>query len=123
MAAAKQLQNLRWLTTLEELILAGTAADISTVQAVCGLPRLRSLCLSETAVTDESLPYLATLQGPLAELALSSLPITGETLTARHWGRRRLYLFKLLRCAVVMLWLFWWLDGARMHALQAHCRA
>lgn len=86
LAAAEQLENLRWLTALEELHLAGTAADTTTVQAVCGLPRLRSLCLSETAVTDESLPHLAALQGPLADLALCSLPISGEGLSAHCWG-------------------------------------
>ena len=83
---AEQLQCLHWLTAVEHLNLAGSCANASTLMALRGLSQLHSLCLDRTAITDEALPHLQSLQSSLAALSLNSTPITGETMTAQHWG-------------------------------------
>ena len=86
---AADLAVLSELTALEELDLSRVVLEDKpgTCEALSNLPLLKRLDLAGTNLTDECLPVLQRMRGPLTHLQLASnFRLTGEPASAQHWG-------------------------------------
>ena len=83
-----ELAVLEHLTALEELDLSGRRlADASPLETLTALPALGRLDLSNAHVTDDCLPILQRVLGPLTSLQLDhNWQLTGELASGHHWG-------------------------------------